>query len=74
MFGEADYNPRQSYSAVPFGEQLQALMEAKAAGKIKEFGVSNETPWGLMRFCELGETRALKVNAGRGFLTFFPGT
>ena len=55
MFGESEYDPSQSYSSVPFEEQLQALEDARDAGKIIEFGVSNETPWGLMRFCEIGE-------------------
>lgn len=55
MFGETDYQPELAYSAVPIEEQLEALAQAQQAGKIREFGVSNETAWGLMRFCELGE-------------------
>lgn len=54
MFGDAEYDPSQSYLSVPFEEQFQAVVDAREAGKILEFGVSNETPWGLMRFCETG--------------------
>lgn len=55
MFGESEFKPDQAYSSVPLEEQYDALAEARTAGKILEFGVSNETPWGLMRLCELCE-------------------
>ncbi len=40
-------------------EVLQTLQELKDAGKIRHFGVSNETPWGLMRFLYLAEMHGL---------------
>ena len=41
--------------AVSFEEQLEALGQAVAAGKVRMVGLSNETPYGLMRFLHLGE-------------------
>lgn len=32
------------------GEVVQTLNELKKEGKIRSFGLSNETPWGVMRF------------------------
>ncbi|SCN61549.1 aldehyde reductase, putative [Plasmodium chabaudi chabaudi] len=38
---------------VPFVEQLEALDELKKKGKIREWGLSNETPFGVLKFYEL---------------------
>ena len=54
MFGEVDYKPANAYSSVPFEEQMGALSEAVAAGKVRQIGASNETPWGLTKLCQLG--------------------
>ena len=54
MFGEVDFKPAYSYSSVPLEEQLEALTAAVTAGKVKHVGVSNETAWGLSKFCQLG--------------------
>ncbi|WP_196886994.1 aldo/keto reductase [Aureivirga sp. CE67] len=35
-----------------FAQIIETLEGFKKEGKIRHFGVSNETPWGLMRFCE----------------------
>ena len=43
----------------PIEVTLEALGELVTEGKIRAFGVSNETPWGLMRYVALAE-------AGRG--------
>ena len=56
MFGDTMYDPAQDYSAVPLEEQLMALGKAQAAGKVRHIGLSNETPWGLMTCCHLGES------------------
>ena len=55
MFGETSYDPKQYYSEVPLEEQLTALGKAVAAGKVGAIGLSNETPWGLMKCCQLGK-------------------
>lgn len=51
MFGELEYDPTRAYAACPVEEQLEALAAAVAAGKVRCVGLSNETPWGLLRFC-----------------------
>ena len=37
-------------------ETLEALENLRRSGKIRTFGVSNETPWGVMRYLSLAET------------------
>lgn len=39
----------------PIEETLHALGELVTEGKIRAFGVSNETPWGLMRYVALAD-------------------
>ena len=51
MFGTTDFDPSMSYPSIPMEEQLEALTAAVHAGKVRYFGLSNETPWGLMKFC-----------------------
>jgi aryl-alcohol dehydrogenase-like predicted oxidoreductase len=58
MFGSPDYDPSAAKAApppVPFEEQLAALQELVEAGKVRHVGLSNETPYGLMRFSQLAE-------------------
>ena len=39
----------------PILETLQALDDLVSAGKVRYIGLSNETPWGLMKFLSLSE-------------------
>eukprot|EP00850_Spirogloea_muscicola_P000923 SM000003S11168 [mRNA] locus=s3:1322521:1325105:- [translate_table: standard] len=58
MFGEVDYRPEQSYAAAAgLEEQLGALGEAVAAGKVRHVGVSNETPYGLLSCLHLAQAQ-----------------
>ena len=55
---------RQGYihyddSGVPIEETLGALGELVAAGKIRHVGLSNETPYGVMKFAHAAETKSL---------------
>lgn len=43
----------------PLDEQLEAIDLLVRSGKIRYYGVSNETPWGLTRLCTLGEQHSL---------------
>ena len=54
MFGEVDFQPANSYASVPLEEQMAALAAALTAGKVRHIGLSNETAWGLTKFCQLG--------------------
>jgi len=42
-----------------FLEILETMNDLVQAGKIRYFGISNETPWGLMRFLQLAEQHNL---------------
>ena len=43
----------------PFEDQLEALARHVEAGRIRYIGVSNETPWGVMKFLAAAEKFAL---------------
>ncbi|KAL0294510.1 UNVERIFIED_CONTAM: protein tas [Sesamum angustifolium] len=60
MFGETEYDPTRTFSSVSFEEQLTALEKAITAGKIRYIGLSNETPYGLMKFLHVAE--GLSIN------------
>ncbi|XP_006857004.2 uncharacterized protein LOC18446836 isoform X1 [Amborella trichopoda] len=55
MFGETDYDPNRALTTVPMEEQLNALGNAVSAGKIRFVGLSNETPYGLMKFLQIAK-------------------
>ena len=40
------------------GPLAEVLADLVKAGKIRHIGVSNETPWGVMQYLQLSETRA----------------
>ena len=61
MFGQTAYWPEQAYVAAPLEEQLEALGRAVEAGKVRQVGLSNETPWGLMECCRLGQPPRMLV-------------
>jgi aryl-alcohol dehydrogenase-like predicted oxidoreductase len=44
---------------VPLEESLEALADLIKAGKIRSFGVSNETPWGLAEALRLHREKGL---------------
>ena len=54
MFGETEFRVERAYASAPLEEQLEALGKAVEAGKVRQVGLSNETPWGLMECCRLG--------------------
>jgi len=56
FFGKLGY--QYSASSVPV-TLLEALAEQVRAGKIRYIGVSNETPWGVMRYLQLAEKHEL---------------
>lgn len=53
FFGRLGYSHPQQELSIPIEETLEALDGLVRAGKIRYVGVSNETPWGLMRYLEL---------------------
>ncbi|HVK53765.1 MAG TPA: NADP(H)-dependent aldo-keto reductase [Burkholderiales bacterium] len=58
-FGQLGYEHVEDEGTVPIEETLQALDGFVRAGKVRHIGLSNETPWGIMRFLHLAETQGL---------------
>ncbi|XP_047327131.1 protein tas-like [Impatiens glandulifera] len=50
MFGETEYDPIRQFESIGIEEQLEAIGRAVKAGKIRYVGLSNETPYGVMKF------------------------
>jgi aryl-alcohol dehydrogenase-like predicted oxidoreductase len=58
MFGDVAFDAAADYGdAEPIAAQLGALAALVAEGKVREVGLSNETPWGLMRFAAAAAAR-----------------
>lgn len=55
-FGQLGYQHRDT-DFTPLEETLEVLAEQVAAGKIRHIGLSNETPWGMMRYLHMAESR-----------------
>jgi aryl-alcohol dehydrogenase-like predicted oxidoreductase len=54
-FGKLGFTPNPDESMTPIEETLAALEEVVASGKVRTVGLSNETPWGTMKFLSLAE-------------------
>ncbi|WP_263142316.1 NADP(H)-dependent aldo-keto reductase [Pseudomonas sp. RIT-PI-AD] len=56
FFGQLGYRHKEeTFTALE--DTLDALDEQVRAGKIRHVGLSNETPWGTMKFLQLAESR-----------------
>lgn len=53
FFGAMGYAHRADETATPIEETLGALSDLVDSGKVRHVGLSNETPWGAMRFLEV---------------------
>jgi aryl-alcohol dehydrogenase-like predicted oxidoreductase len=58
-FGALYYDPAKETSQTPIHEQLEALGGLVKAGKVREIGLSNETPYGVHEFVRLAEQHGL---------------
>ncbi|MDY7117786.1 NADP(H)-dependent aldo-keto reductase [Halomonas sp. SSL-5] len=59
FFGKLGYVPDDEEDATPLEETLAALKELVDAGKVRAIGLSNDTPWGVMRALHLAESQGL---------------
>ena len=59
FFGKLGYEHPQEDHSIPLRETLQVLADLVRAGKIRQVGVSNETPWGLTQCLQLAEHQGL---------------
>lgn len=60
-FGRLGYLHKPDEKSTPVEETLEALAALQRSGKIRYFGLCNETPWGVMRFLHCAE----KLRLGR---------
>lgn len=54
-FGRLGYRPSDDGDAVPIADTVAGLKQLVDSGKIRHWGLSNETPWGLMTFLQEAE-------------------
>lgn len=59
MFGKWQFEPEHERECTPLREQLETLAELVKEGKIRQIGVSNEHPWGIMQFTRLADELGL---------------
>jgi aryl-alcohol dehydrogenase-like predicted oxidoreductase len=58
-FGTLNYPYPEGEEEVTLVESLEAMAELVRAGKIRYIGLSNETPWGVMKYLQLAERHNL---------------
>lgn len=58
-FGTLNYPYPQEEEEVTLVESLEAMAELVRAGKVRYIGLSNETPWGVMKYLQLAERHNL---------------
>ena len=59
IFGGRDFVEPESHDWTPIEETLSVLQDLKDSGKVRYFGLSNETPWGTMKFLQIAEQEGL---------------
>lgn len=59
IFGQYHFKPEKERETVPLLDTLQALGELVREGRIRHWGLSNETPWGLMTVLRLADENNL---------------
>lgn len=73
LFGPNKYDERMERQATSFEEQLEALADLIKEGKIRHWGLSNETPFGVMAFVslamELGLPKPVSIQNSYSLLT-----
>jgi aryl-alcohol dehydrogenase-like predicted oxidoreductase len=57
FFGKLGFEHNPDEIMTPLEETLEALDSVVASGKVRYVGLSNETPWGAMKFLELSYQR-----------------
>ncbi len=60
FFGRLGYVHDPEDHPIPIIETLQLLNDLVKEGKIRHFGISNETPWGVMRYIQLADCMAME--------------
>ena len=58
-FGAWQYDPSKEREETPILEQVEAMAAAIEGGKIRAYGLSNETAWGLAEFSRVAKENGL---------------
>lgn len=59
LFGAYHFNPEQERDSAPLQESLETMADFIQAGKVRHWGLSNETPWGLLTVLRLADELGL---------------
>lgn len=59
FFGQLGYEHNPEDQSTSIEETLSVLGDIQKAGKVRHFGLSNDTPWGIMKNVELAENKNL---------------
>ena len=59
VFGALYFDPSKDKTQTTIEAQLEALQRLVKAGKVREVGLSNETPWGVSEFIRISEQMGL---------------
>jgi aryl-alcohol dehydrogenase-like predicted oxidoreductase len=59
MFGATEFNPALEKNGPPIREQVEAMAALIKAGKIRHYGLSNETAWGVCEFARVARELGL---------------
>lgn len=59
QFGDVAYDPRSEVPSTPFEVQLEAIAHVIKQGKVRHWGVSNETAWGVTKLSHIATALGL---------------
>jgi aryl-alcohol dehydrogenase (NADP+) len=59
LFGATEFDPAKETQGPPIGEQVEGMAALIASGKIRYYGLSNETAWGVCEFRREARQRGL---------------
>ena len=59
MFGATEFDPAKERSGPGIEEQVEGMAAMVKAGKIRHYGLSNETAWGVCEFRRVAKARGL---------------
>ena len=59
LVGIAQGDDEKDINWTSFNEVLENLNDLVKTGKIRHIGLSNETPWGMMKFLEISKQKSL---------------
>lgn len=60
FFGRLGYQVDEKEEMIPILETLETLQELVNEGKVRHIGISNETPWGMMKYIQLAAKHNLQ--------------